>query len=45
LKIRLDIGAAVPASLTGELRFEIGQPNIIGPAVGVDYDRMRPINA
>jgi hypothetical protein len=41
-KHRPDIGAAVAASLTGELRFEIGQPDMIGPAIGVDHDRMPP---
>ena len=40
-KQRPDIGATVAASLTGELRFEIGQPDMIGPAIGVDHDRMR----
>jgi hypothetical protein len=40
-KQRPDIGAAVAASLTGELRFESRQPDMIGPAIGVDHDRMR----
>jgi hypothetical protein len=39
-KQRSDIGAAVPAGPTGELRLEIGQPNIIRPLAGVDRDRM-----
>ena len=42
-KQRPDIGAAAPASLTGELRFEIRQPDMIGPAIGVDDDRMRAV--
>jgi hypothetical protein len=40
-KQRPDIGATVAASLTGELRFEIGQPDMVWPAIGVDHDRMR----
>jgi hypothetical protein len=37
---RPDVGAAAPASLTGKLRFQIRQPDIVGPAIGVDNDRM-----
>jgi hypothetical protein len=38
---RTDVSAAVPASLTDELRREIGQPDIIRPLAGVDRDRVR----
>jgi hypothetical protein len=38
---RPDIGTAVAASPTGELRLEIGKPDMIGPAIGIDDDRMR----
>jgi hypothetical protein len=38
---RSNTRAAVTASPTGELRFEIGQPDMIGPAIGIDDDRMR----
>jgi hypothetical protein len=31
----------VAARLTNELRFEIRQPDMVGPAIGVDHDRMR----
>jgi len=41
LKQRPDVGAAMPADLTGELRFEIRQPDLIGPAVGIDHNGMR----
>ena len=40
-KHRPDIGATVAASLTGELRFEIGQADMVGPTIGVDRKRMR----
>jgi hypothetical protein len=39
-ELRPDVGAAAPASLTGKLRFQIRQPDIVGPAIGVDNDRM-----
>jgi hypothetical protein len=39
-KQRSDIRVAVPTSLTGELRLEIGQPNMIEPAACVDHNRM-----
>jgi hypothetical protein len=38
---RPDIGTMVATSLTGELRLEIGKPDMIGPAIGIDDDRMR----
>jgi hypothetical protein len=38
-----NVGAAVPAGPTGELRLEIGQPDIIRPLAGVDRDRMSAV--
>jgi hypothetical protein len=35
-----DIGAAVPANLTGEFRLQVGQPYIIAPLIGIDDDRV-----
>jgi hypothetical protein len=34
----------VAASPTGELRLEIGKPDMIGPAIGIDDDRMRALD-
>jgi len=42
-KQRSNIGAAVPTSLTGELRLEVGQPDIIRPLAGIDHYRMRAL--
>jgi hypothetical protein len=39
-KSGLDIGAAVAASLADKHGLKIGQPDIIGPAIGSDLDRM-----
>ena len=39
-KQRPDIGAAMAASSTGELRFEIRQPDVIRPLASVDRDGM-----
>src|ERR1700687_3454999 len=41
LKRRPDIAAVVSASLTGELRLQIGQPDVIRPVLSIDHDRMR----
>jgi len=43
LKQRPDIGAAVAASLADKQRLEIREPNVIGPTVSVDHDRMRTV--
>ena len=40
LEHRPDVGASVPARLTGELRFKIGYPDVIRPGVPVDRYRM-----
>jgi hypothetical protein len=40
LEQRPDIGAAVPANLTGEFRLQVGQPYIIAPMMGIDDDRV-----
>ncbi len=38
LEQRPDIGAPLPASLTGKLRLQIGKPDAIGPLAGCDRD-------
>ena len=40
---RPDIRAAMAANLTGEQRLQIGQPDMIRPAVAVDLDMMRAL--
>jgi hypothetical protein len=40
-KQRPNVGAATPANLTDEQRLEVGQPDVIGPAVSVDLDVVR----
>jgi hypothetical protein len=40
LKHRPDVGAPVPTDLTGELRLQIRQTDIVRPAPGVDHERM-----
>lgn len=37
---RPDIGAATAARLTDEARFDVGEPDIVGPLVGADLDRV-----
>jgi hypothetical protein len=37
---RPNVGASLAASLADEPRFQIGQPDVIGPLVGADRDRM-----
>jgi hypothetical protein len=37
---RPDIGAVFPASLANEQRLQIGQPDVIGPAIRADRDRI-----
>jgi hypothetical protein len=38
LKQRPDIRAAFPASLANEQRLKVGQPDVIRPAVRIDFD-------
>ena len=38
--MRPDIGAAVAADLTSEFRLKIGKPDVIGPKLRADHDRM-----
>jgi hypothetical protein len=40
IEIRADIRAFQTASLAGESRLDIGQPNVLRPAVAADRDRM-----
>jgi hypothetical protein len=40
---RSDIGPAVAAGTAGKLGLEIRQPHVVGPALGADDDRMRPL--
>ena len=41
LKQGPDIGAAEAADLAGEFRLQIGEPDVIGPTLSTDHDRMR----
>lgn len=38
-----DIGALGTASLANELRFKIGQPNVIGPLLAADFHRIAAV--
>ena len=39
-EFRPDLRALFAAASTGEARFDVGEPDIIGPAVGVGFDVM-----
>jgi hypothetical protein len=40
IEVRTDISASPAAGLAGEARFDVGQPNLVGPSVGADRDPM-----
>src|ERR1700730_1992344 len=40
MEVRPDVTAEPPTSLAGEQRFDIGEPDTIGPSVGADRGRM-----
>jgi hypothetical protein len=40
IEIRPHVGAAMTAGLANELRLDIGQPGIIGPAIATDRNRV-----
>jgi hypothetical protein len=42
VEIRADVGALLAAGLAGEQRLDIGQPDVIGPSIGV---KARPMAA
>jgi hypothetical protein len=40
IKIRPDVGAALAARPADEARLDVGQPDIIGPSIPADHDRV-----
>jgi hypothetical protein len=38
IEIRPDISAALPAHRAGEAILDVGQPEIVGPSIGIDGD-------
>jgi hypothetical protein len=39
-KFRPHVRAALAAACTGEVRFDVGEPDVIGPTVSVGFDVM-----
>jgi hypothetical protein len=40
IEVRADVSASLAASLAGEARFKVGQPNIVRPSVAADRGPM-----